>query len=326
MVRMRRAMSIRAIILAAGKGTRMRSDVSKVLHPVSGKPMLSYVVDAVLGAGISDVVVVVGHQSDTVCEMFSDSRVSFVVQDQQLGTGHAVLVTEPVFDVQSCDSVLVLPGDCPLIESETIRLLMNHYVESESVASVLTTRMKEPANYGRIIRDTDDSLMGIVEAKDCTTEERQITEINAGVYVFQIQALFSALTQVSTDNQQGEYYLTDVIRLIRLKNLTVSAFCSFDSDSVLGVNSRKDLAQVSQVVYRRKIDSLMEQGVTFIDPKSSFIDPSVEIAHDTTIHPFTVIQGSSRIGKECTILPFVHLVDTVVPDGSTVKRTGEIVR
>lgn len=311
-------MSTKAIILAAGKGTRMKSGLIKVLHPVAGKPILQYVIDTAFEAGIDEVVVVVGHQADDVKAAFPDPRIQFVVQSEQLGTGHAVLVTESAMNPQSDDTVVILAGDCPLISSETIQCLIDHHLQLQSSGTVLTTNMVEPASYGRILRESDQSILGIKEAKDCSPHELSITEINTGVYAFKISALFSALHKVGTNNKQQEYYLTDVIHLIKTQGLVAAAYCSPDADAAIGVNSRQDLAKVSKVVYRRKVESLMTGGVSFVDPDQSYIDPSVSVGSDTVVHPFTVIQGDSKIGKGCTILPFTHLQDAVIEDGRTV--------
>ena len=313
--------SVKAIVLAAGKGTRMKSDLIKVMHPLAGRPVLTYVLDAIRNADIDNIAVVIGHQGALIQEMFKDQNITFVLQKEPKGTGHAVLVSKDIFTKNSKEKTIILSGDSPLIASNTIKELVNHQEQAEnSVGTVLTTQMSNPGSYGRIIRDNDGTLVAIKEAKDCSNRELEIKEINTGVYIFKTKELFDALTEVKTENKQGEYYLTDVVTILKAQNKSVAVFETMDSESVMGINTRQDLAQLSKILYRRKAEVLMSQGVTFIDPDQSYVDPMVKIDKDTIIYPFTMIEGETQIGKRCKIMPFVHLKNTIVPDDTVVDR------
>ncbi len=290
-------MAIKAIILAAGKGTRMRSDFLKVAHKVAGRMIVDYVVQAVLGIEVDEILIVVGHQSDVIKNQLTHPKIKFVTQREQLGTGHAVLQTETAFSPDQNDVVIVLAGDCPLIQPETLENLLAIHKEANASATILTTELEDPGTYGRILRGKMGTVAGIREAKDCTEDELKINEINTGAYCFCSKQLFKALHQIRPTNTQKEYYLTDVIQILKEKGKTVEAYCTPDRDQVIGVNTRMDLASINKIIYKRNNLSFMKAGVTLIDPETTFIDSTAKIGHDTVIEPFCMIVGNSHIGQ-----------------------------
>lgn len=302
-------MDLVTIILAAGKGTRMKSDLPKVLHKVCGKPMLQHVIDAAKSVGSTRELVVIGSGAELVQQ--SISNVEFVMQAEQLGTGHAVLCAKDV--LKNVDgTVMILCGDTPLLTADLLSKLSNEHEQSQSKATVLTAIMPDAAGYGRIIRAEDGSVEKIVEHKDATDEERAIREINSGIYCFDIKTLFNALEQVTNDNAQGEYYLTDVLEIIKRGGEKINAVTAEDFSETLGINSRQQLAVAEKILRRRKNDQLMADGVTLMDPSSTFIDIDVEIERDTVIYPFTWIEGNTKIGKDCAIGPNSRLQNMTV--------------
>lgn len=302
-------MALKAIILAAGKGTRMKSDVLKVAHSVAGKPIVSYVVDTVSALDISDIFLVVGHQAERLKEAVVHDKMTYVTQEEQLGTGHAVKQVAPYLDCSVADTVVVLAGDCPLIEESTLRSLIAIHCESNAAATILTTVMQDPGTYGRILRGQMGSVLGIREAKDCNSDEIKISEVNTGVYVFQVPDLFNSIAELNTDNSQKEYYLTDVVQILKKKGRPVSAYCTPRSDHAIGVNTRMDLAAINKILYQNNNLHFMQEGVTIVDPDTTFIDSTVTIGHDTIIHPFSVIQGQTHIGQGCVVGPHVYIRD-----------------
>lgn len=309
-------MGLKAIILAAGKGTRMKSDLLKVLHHVAGKPILYHVLDTVLDLGVEEIFVVVGHQAQQVQTLISHPKVRFVEQAEQLGTGHAVLQVSPFLDNPN-DTVIVLAGDCPLIEESTLKNLLAIHQESNASGTVLTAQMQDPGSYGRIIRGQMGTVLGIKEAKDCSPEELGISEINTGVYAFKVGSMFKNLSKVDTNNTQKEYYLTDVIQWMKTSGEPVAAYCTEDPDQVVGINTRLDLAKINHIIYQRNNVYFMEQGVTILDPPSTFIDSTVTIGSDTIISPFTVIRGQTILGTHCKIGPHSFIENTTVPAETT---------
>ena len=302
-------MTLHAIILAAGKGTRMKSDLLKVAHLVAGKPIVEYVVDTVNALSVDSINVVVGHQADVLMTAIKGPSIRFVMQEEQLGTGHAVMQVARTHSFHPTDSILVLAGDCPLIrESELQRLVATH-LETNAYATILTTMMTQPGTYGRILRGKMGSVMGIREAKDCTEEQLTITEVNTGVYVFQAGPLMGALGQLTTNNAQHEYYITDVIHILKQDGLPISATLTPDSEHAIGVNTRADLATINRLIYEHNNQHFMREGVTIIDPGSTFIDSTVTIGLDTIIHPFATIYGHTHIGPHCVIGPHTYLMD-----------------
>jgi bifunctional UDP-N-acetylglucosamine pyrophosphorylase / glucosamine-1-phosphate N-acetyltransferase len=315
---------MKAIILAAGKGTRMKSEKLKVIHHVAGRPIINYVVDTVEALGISEIFVVVGHQANLVQDTISNKNVTFVEQTDQLGTGHAVMQVEPHISGHAEDTVVVLAGDCPLIELETLSNLLAVHKESNSAATILSAKMNEPANYGRIVRGQMGSVLGIKEAKDCTSKEKLINEINTGVYTFKMKDLFEGLKKINTNNKQHEYYLTDVIQILQEKGDSVSAFCTENADQAIGINTRLDLSKINKLIYQRNNINFMLEGVSIIDPDTTYIDSTVKIGRDTIIFPFSMIEGHSVIGANCKIGPHSSIRDGHVAKNSVIPPFSKI--
>ena len=311
-------MSTAAVILAAGKGTRFKSELPKVLHRAAGRTMLRHVLEAVRPLGCSQVVVVVGHGRDQVVEELDGAGVggvSTVVQEQQLGTGHAVQVAMPALD-EDVDRVLVLPGDTPLITAEALQELLAPDHDVQLLSGVLD----DASGYGRIVRDDDDAVRAIVEHRDATAEQREIGEFNAGMYVFERSLLAEALEDLDTDNDQGERYITDVVAIARDRGATVGATV-VDAELVAGVNDRVQLEEVSEVLRRRRMAELGRDGVTFLDPSSTWVDVDVRVGRDTVVLPNTMLERGTVIGEGCEVGPNSRLLQTEVGDGATVTMS-----
>ncbi|MEN6412159.1 MAG: bifunctional UDP-N-acetylglucosamine diphosphorylase/glucosamine-1-phosphate N-acetyltransferase GlmU [Veillonellales bacterium] len=307
------------VILAAGKGTRMKSALPKVLHTVGGKPMVQQVLDAANQAGSSRNIVVVGFGADQVEEVIG-TQAEFVVQEQQLGTGHAVRQAERLL-TDFNGTVMVLCGDTPLLEGKTLAELYAAHQAAGAAATVLTARMPDPAGYGRVIRDDSGRVLKIVEQKDANPAELAVNEVNTGIYCFDREALFEALAAINCANQQGEYYLTDVIGILTGQKAKVGAVVAEDYQQTLGINSRLQLAAAEKILRRRKLNEVMENGVTIMDPDSTFIDAEVTIEPDTVIYPFTWLEGATTIGRGCSIGPGTRIQNTKIGDEVTLQFT-----
>ncbi len=308
-----------AVILAAGKGTRMKSALPKVLHEVGGKPMVQHVLDAACKAGCSRSVAIIGFGSEKVQTLLA-GQAETVLQEEQLGTGHAVLQAQGLLKGHR-GSVLVLCGDTPLVTEEMLRQLCEAHASAGAAATVLTAIMPDPTGYGRVIRNAAGDVVKIVEQKDANADELAVNEINTGMYCFDSASLFQALQQVDCQNQQGEYYLTDVIGILGGQGKRVWAYSTEDHEATLGINSRQQLAQAEKILRRRKVDELMVAGVTVMDPDSTFVDADVVVGADTVLYPFTWLEGKTVIGGNCKIGPNTRLTDVQVGDGSTVHFT-----
>ena len=305
------------VILAAGKGTRMKSALPKVLHKAGGKAMLQHVIDAAHAAGAKRNIVVVGFGGEIVQEAVG-TQAEVVVQQEQLGTGHAVLQTAPLL-AKEHGTVMVLCGDTPLLTGGLLKKLYDAHKEAGAKATVLTAIMPDATGYGRIIRTATGTVEKIVEHKDATDAERRVNEVNSGIYCFEKDALFAALAQVTCDNAQGEYYLPDVLGILRQKGEKIWAVAADDYESTLGINSRVQLAGAEKILRRRKNVELMENGVTIMDPDSTFIDADVTVGRDTVIYPFTWLEGETHIGENCTLGPSSRFSDTVMGNGVTAQ-------
>ena len=307
-------MDLETLILAAGKGTRMKSKLPKVLHKVGGKIMLQHVIDAAKCAGSSREVVVIGAGAELVEQTISG--VEFAVQAEQLGTGHAVLSAKENF-AGSKGTVLILCGDTPLLTSNLLKKFVAAHENSPCAATVLTAQIPDATGYGRIVREDDGTFKKIVEDKDATADEKKIREVNAGVYCFDVEKLFGALTEVTNDNAQGEYYLPDALAILKADGEKIRVFAADCADEILGINSRVQLAAADKILRVRKNRELMDSGVTIIDPNSTFIDSDVQIGRDTIIHPNTYLEGATIIGEDCEIGPDVRFVNMQVGDKVT---------
>ncbi|MGE7604798.1 bifunctional UDP-N-acetylglucosamine diphosphorylase/glucosamine-1-phosphate N-acetyltransferase GlmU [Peribacillus sp. NPDC097675] len=308
-----------AIILAAGQGTRMKSQLYKVLHPVCGKPMVQHVIDQVNQLQIEDIVTVIGHGAEKVQEQLGDSC-KYALQEHQLGTAHAVMQAESVLAGKS-GITLVICGDTPLIKAETMEELIALHEKSQAKATILTAYADKPDGYGRVIRSENGLVEKIVEHKDASIEERYVKEINTGTYCFDNQALFSALKKVSNENVQGEYYLPDVIEILKQEGETVTAFQSNNFEETLGVNDRVALSQAEQILRSRINEVHMRNGVTIIDPLTTFIETDVKIGQDTVIYPGTMIKGQSVIGPDCLIGPHSEIIDCEIGKGTEIRQS-----
>ena len=309
-------MNLETLILAAGKGTRMKSKLPKVLHKVGGKPMLQYVIEAAKKIGSAREVVVIGSGAELIEQTISG--VEFVLQAEQLGTGHAVLSAKKNF-AESEGTVLILCGDTPLLTSELLKKFTDAHEKSNGAATVLTAEMPDSTGYGRVIREADGSFKKIVEDKDANAEEKKIREVNAGVYCFDVQKLFSALDKVGNDNAQGEYYLPDVLPILKEAGEKIGAFKAEYCIETIGINTRAQLAAADKALRMRKETELMEAGVTIMDPNTTFIDGDVKIGRDTIIYPNTYLEGNTVIGEDCAIGPNVRFTDMLVGNNVTVQ-------
>lgn len=308
-----------AIILAAGKSTRMMSGLPKVMHEVCGRPMLSYVLCACRLAGVDRIVVVVGHGREGVVDSFgSEPDVVFVEQAEQLGTGHAVMCCREALAGFN-GSVLVIAGDMPLVKRVTLANLMEARERRGDAMSMATAVLEDPSGYGRIIRGADGAIEAIVEQRNCTDQQRSVREVNTSFYCFDSGQLFEALAKVQLNPESGETYLTDVVSTLRRSGAGVSAETSVTAEEGMGVNSRIDLAAVGRIMQDRIQESLMEEGVTIIDPDNTWIDADVTIGKDSVIHPFTVIAAGATIGEGCRIGPLAYVAaGETVPDQTAI--------
>lgn len=305
---------IKSIILAAGKGTRMKSDMPKVLHTIFDKTLVGYVIDAVNNTGLADEnFVIVGHQAERVEEYINKNydNAKCVLQSPQLGTGHAVSMALPYlkdFDGE----VVILNGDLPLITSDTIKEFVEFHKNKKSDVTVMSANFDDPTNYGRIIRNSDGTLNAIVEEKDTNPEQKKVKEINVGCYCLNWTEVKNAFNELKTDNAQGEYYLTDIVKWANNQKLSVNAYIIKDNDETFGINSKAHLAEATKMLNNKIVQKHLDNGVQIIDPATTWISPETEIGADTIIYPSCYINGKNKIGKHCKIGPFAHLRGDVV--------------
>lgn len=307
------------VVLAAGKGTRMKSKLYKVLHKVCGKAMVEHVVDAARGTKPDQVVTIVGNGAEDVKKVLA-GRSDFAFQEKQLGTGHAVLTAAPLLADKE-GATLVVTGDTPLFTTKTFNNLFDYHAQKGNAATVLTATAPNPYGYGRIVRDDQGNVLRIVEEKDASDEERKIDEINTGVFCFDNQKLFAALKHVGNDNAQGEYYLTDVLEILRNQGDRVGAYKMPDFSESLGVNDRIALAQATKIMQKRINEGHMCDGVSFIDPSTAYIDADVEIGNDTVIEGNVVIKGHTNIGSDCLVTSGSRIVDSTLGNHVTVTSS-----
>ncbi|MBM7555126.1 bifunctional UDP-N-acetylglucosamine diphosphorylase/glucosamine-1-phosphate N-acetyltransferase GlmU [Thalassobacillus pellis] len=308
-----------AVVLAAGQGTRMKSKLYKVLHPVCGKPMVQHVVDQLNKLELNELITVVGFGAEKVQDQIGDDS-HYVVQEEQLGTGHAVQQAEEILADKEGTTVVVC-GDTPLLTGETLQALLDHHDHEGAKASVLTAHAQDPTGYGRVVRGASGEVERIVEHKDADDKEKAIQEINTGTYCFDNKALFEALNNVSNDNVQGEYYLPDVIEILKNNADKVSAYQTSDFSETLGVNDRVALAQAEKTMKRRINEQHMRNGVTLIDVDNTYIGPDVSIGQDVVIHPGCVIDGETTIASDAVIGPHTTIKDCQVGAETVIKQS-----
>ena len=313
-------MKLKTLILAAGKGTRMKSELPKVIHKVNGVPMISKIISVLNGLEPEENILILGHKKEEVLKVVGEEA-DYVVQTEQLGTGHAVIqAKEKLADYDG--DVMVLCGDTPLLREETLRDLYNFHKESGAVTTILTSIYENPFGYGRIVKE-DGLVKAIVEEKEATPEVKKIKEVNAGVYCFNSRELFNALARINNNNEKGEYYLTDVIGIQVGEGKKVQSFVLEDNMEILGVNSKVELAQASEVLRGRKNLELMENGDILIDPKATYVEESVKVGKDTVIYPGAVLQGDTVIGENCEILGTTRIIDSVL--GNNIRIESSVI-
>lgn len=313
---------LKAVILAAGQGTRMKSKLPKVVHKVMGKCMVEHAITAAKEAGADEICVVVGHGADIVKKEIK-TEVTFVTQDKQLGTGHAVKCARDFIGREG--ETMILFGDTPLITGATLKSLVEMHRFTGNAITVLSAKIENPTGYGRIIRDHDGSFVKSVEHKDATDEERLCDEVNSGMYVFNSAELYDALDKITNNNAQGEYYLPDTLMIIKDKGLSVDAMVVEDTTEIEGVNSRVQLAHAESVMKRRINEKWMTLGVTIIDPETTYIEPSAIIENDVVIYPNTFILGDTLVQTDSVIGPFSYIKDATVETGSEIDAYSKIV-
>lgn len=308
-----------ALILAAGQGKRIKSDIPKVLHKVCGKEMVNHVIDNMRKANIEDVNVIIGKGAELVKEGTKERNVSYSLQEEQLGTGHAVKCATDFLKGKK-GTVIVFAGDAPLTKESTIENLIKEHEENKNSATLLSAMVEDPTGYGRIIRDCNGDVLKIVEHKDCNEEELLVNEMNAAMYCFDIEELLNSLEKLSNNNNQGEYYLTDVIGILKDEGKKIGAVVT-DYEDTIGVNSRAQLAEAEEILRSRINNIHLDNGVTLIDPKATYIGIDVTIGKDTIIYPGTILEGNTVIGSNCLIMQNCRIKDSKINDGVTVESS-----
>jgi bifunctional UDP-N-acetylglucosamine pyrophosphorylase / glucosamine-1-phosphate N-acetyltransferase len=312
---------VHVVVLAAGKGTRMKSQLPKVLHRISGLPLIHRVLRTAKALKPKSVTVVVGHGADdlkTAMAPLKGLPIQFAVQEQQLGTGHALLQTRPLLEGKQ-GTVVLLSGDVPLLTTGTLTALLATHIEAGAAATVVTANLPRPFGYGRIVR-TNGRISKIVEERDASDAQRKITEINSGIYAFALEPLFAALDGIGTANTQGEYYLPDLVAIYRKQRKPVATYTVGQADEIRGINSRTELAEVSRMVRQQKNEELMAAGVTLIDPATTYVDADVVVGPDTVIHPCVFLEGSTKIGSACEIHSGARIVNSTLGDRVCVRN------
>ncbi|MCM3055219.1 bifunctional UDP-N-acetylglucosamine diphosphorylase/glucosamine-1-phosphate N-acetyltransferase GlmU [Caldifermentibacillus hisashii] len=307
------------IVLAAGQGTRMKSKLYKVLHPVCGKPMVRHVIDELKQIGADQIITVVGHGADEVKNELKDDS-EFVLQEQQLGTAHAVMQARDLL-LDKEGLTLVVCGDTPLLKADTIKAMIDYHINNHSKATILTAVAEDPTGYGRVIRNEQGYVEKIVEHKDASDEEKAVKEINAGTYCFDNASLFHALQKVTNNNAQNEYYLPDVIGILKDAGQTVTAFKTNDFTEIFGINDRVALAQAGKIMQQRINEKHMRNGVTIIDPEQTYIDATAVIGQDTVIYPGTMVKGNTVIGTDCIIGPNSEILNCDIGNRTSIRQS-----
>lgn len=311
-------MKLKTLILAAGKGTRMKSDMPKVIHKVNGVPMITKIIDTLSGLNPEENILILGHKKEEVLKVVGENC-DYVLQTEQLGTGHAVIQAKEKLKEYDGD-VMILCGDTPLLRESTLRSLYNYHKESGAVTTILTSIYDNPFGYGRIVKE-NGLVKAIVEEKEANEEVKKIKEVNAGVYCFNSKELFKALDKIDNNNEKGEYYLTDVIGIQVSENKKVQSFILEDKMEILGVNSKVELAQAGKVLRDRKNRELMEEGVILIDPETTYVEESVKVGRDTILYPGVVLQGKTVIGENCEIIGNSRIIDSTLGNNIRVESS-----
>ena len=312
-------MDVHVVVLAAGKGTRMKSQLPKVLHKIGGQTLIEHVLRTASGLFPSSITMVVGHGADAVRQSLSKrTALQFVTQDQQLGTGHALLQARPLLEGKT-GTVVLLSGDVPLLSVDSLKGLLDTHTQSNAAATVITANFPRPFGYGRIVR-TNGNISRIVEERDTSPTQKKITEINSGIYAFDLEPLFAALDSIGTANKQNEYYLPDLVAIYRKQKRVVTTWTIARAGEIRGINSRTELAEVSTMVRQQKNEELMAAGVTLIDPATTYIDADVVVGADTVIYPCVFLEGSTRIGSACEIHSGTRIVNSTLGDRVCVKN------
>lgn len=301
------------LVLAAGKGTRFKSKKIKVLHNLLNKPMVQWVIDSLKELKPVKIYIIVGYQKEDVIHAIGNEGIEFVTQKEQLGTGHAVLAAYDILKSDEDKDLLVINGDLPLIQTETIRLFLRYHQEQENSLSFMTADLENPTGFGRLIH-TEDGILSIIEEKDATPEQRKLKEANVGIYLFRVKDLLETIQKLDNKNIKAEYYLTDMIEIMGRAQKKVGSFKTKYVDEIIGVNDRMELAKAIDILRLRKIQELTSQGVTILDPSSVWIDHDVCIGSDTTVYPFVIIEGRSSIGRNCVIYSSTHIFQSKIGD------------
>lgn len=318
-------MDYSVLVLAAGKGKRMKSQLPKVLHQILGCPMLGYVLRAVSEISPKRIVVVIGSGAERVKGAFPSDKIDYVFQREQLGTGHAAMCAREALKNFN-RTIVIVNGDFPLIRPETLKGFIETHRKSKATVSLLTTVLDNPHGYGRVIKGRSGNVMRVVEEKDATAKEKETKEINSGTYCVESGFLWKALREIGRNNKQREYYLPDIVGIATKSRKKVVGYLATDSQEVLGVNNRAELASVERIIKRRTNEDFMRSGVTIVDPESTFISPQVSIGADTAIYANTFIYGNATIGNGCRIGPSVWIEDSQIGDEVTIKFSSYITR
>lgn len=311
-------MNLKTLVLAGGKGTRMKSELPKVIHKVNGVPMIVKILNVLNEINSQENILVLGHKKEEILEILG-KNIPYVVQEEQLGTGHAVLQGKEYLKDFDGD-LMVLCGDTPLLTKETLKSLYGYHKKSGAVTTILTSIYENPFGYGRIVKE-NGNVVAIIEEKEATEEIKKIKEVNAGVYCFNCKELYKALEKINNNNEKGEYYLTDVIGIQVAENKKVDSFVLKDNMEILGVNSKYELSIASQILRDRKNYELMNEGVIFIDPKTAYIEESVVIGQDTVIYPNVILQGKTTIGNNCKIIGNSRIVDSNIANNVIIESS-----
>lgn len=311
------------VILAAGEGKRMKSAYGKVSHALAGRPIISYVLEAARTLAPEKTAVVIGYDAERV-QKAAGEGVEFILQEEQRGTGHAVIQARPFFEGFEGD-LLLLSGDVPLITSKTLQMLLDAHRVAGAACTLLTALLKNPTGYGRVIRRANGKPCRIVEEKDADRFQKAVEEINSGIYLFDAPSLLGVLDLISSENRQREFYITDAVELLAAAGKTIEAICAEEPGEILGINSREELAKMEKLLQQRIQKAHMLNGVTIVDPATTYIEGTVEIGRDTIIYPFSVLSGPARIGIDCRVGPFSHVRQgTIIEDGAEVGNFVEV--